>query len=119
MKQNDMEEFRKLFNEAAEGLGLSEEDIGDPFDSAIVLEDEDGNEIEFELIDEIEFEDKDYAILVSSEEDGITIMEIAEEDGEECFFDVVDERVLNAVFEKFKENFASLEQFMGEDEDEE
>lgn len=113
----NFDDFKNILGETAKELGI--DDFDEEFDGKIVLEDEDGNEIEFELIDEIEYEDKDYAILVGNEEDGITIMEIAEEDGEECFFDVIDEKILSAVFEKFKENFASLEEIMGEDENKE
>ena len=76
----------------------------------IVLEDEDGNEIEFELGDKLVYEGKEYVVLLPLEEDdnGIVILEYQEGGDEEgdLYLDVEDEDILNAVFDMFKEKYA-------------
>lgn len=75
----------------------------------ISLTDEDGNELEFEFIDLIEYEGKEYAVLLPVIDDGtgeVVILEAEEtEDGMETFFSVEEESVLEAVYEIFKEKF--------------
>lgn len=76
----------------------------------IVLEDEDGNEVEFELGDKVVYEGKEYVVLLPLDEDdgGIVILEYQEGGDEEgdLYLDVEDESVLNAVFDMFKEKYA-------------
>lgn len=78
-------------------------------DEVIVLEDEEGNEIEFELGDKIVYEGKEYVVLLPLAEDdsGIVILEYQPSDDEEgdLYMDVEDENVLSAVFEMFKEKY--------------
>ena len=75
----------------------------------VVLEDEDGNEVEFEMAAIIPHEGKQYAVLLPLEEDdgGIVILEYEETDDEEgdLYSDVEDEAVLDAVFSIFKEAY--------------
>jgi uncharacterized protein YrzB (UPF0473 family) len=79
-------------------------------DQGPVLEDEDGNEIEFELGDKLVYEGKEYVVLLPLDEDdnGIVILEYQEGGDEEgdLYLDVEDEDVLNAVFDMFKEKYA-------------
>jgi len=79
-------------------------------EEVIVLEDEEGNEVEFELGDKVVYEGKEYVVLLPLAEDdnGIVILEYEEGDGEEgdLYTDVEDEDVLNAVFDIFKEKYA-------------
>ena len=79
-------------------------------EEVIVLEDEDGNEIEFELGDKVVYEGKEYVVLLPLAEDdsGIVILEYQEGGDEEgdLYLDVEDEDVLNAVFDMFKEKYA-------------
>ena len=79
-------------------------------EEVIVLEDEDGNEIEFELGDKVVYEGKEYVVLLPLAEDdsGIVILEYQEGGDEEgdLYLDVEDADVLNAVFDMFKEKYA-------------
>jgi len=78
-------------------------------DNTIILNDEDGNEVEFEFIDLIDYEGGEYAVLMPKEgenaEEELVILKV-EDDGEnEVFFDVEDDETLDAVFNIFKEKF--------------
>lgn len=93
-------------------------------DDVIVLKDETGQEIEFEYLDTIERDGKEFIVLlpleeVDEEEEGeVVILQVKEsEDGEEEFLPVEDEAELNAVFEEFKERMK--DEFDFEDEEEE
>lgn len=72
----------------------------------LVLSDEMGGEAEFEILDLIDYEDKQYAVLLPLDENdtGIVILEmtVIDEDNAD-YADVEDEDMLNAVFEIFKE----------------
>lgn len=83
-------------------------------DNIIVLNDEDGNEVEFEFLDLIEFDGEQYVVLLptdESEEDEeagevvILKLEDSESEEEESYVSVDDEDILNKVFEIFKEKF--------------
>lgn len=84
----------------------------------IPLTDEDGNEVEFEFLDLIEYEDKEYVVLVPHEEMDeapeavILQVENVEDENQESYVSVEDEAVLNAVFEIFKEKFKDLLDFV-------
>ena len=85
---------------------LNEEEI-----SILSLTDEEGNEVEFELIDSVDFEGKEYLILLPPEEEAseVVILEVEPHtDGTESYLTVDDERVLNEVFKVFKERFADF-----------
>lgn len=83
-------------------------------DNIVVLNDEEGNEVEFEFLDLIEYEGEEYVILLpvedeeEAEEPGEVVilkLEDTENEDEESYVSVEDEDILNAVFEKFKEKF--------------
>lgn len=85
---------------------MNEEEI-----SILSLTDEEGNEVEFELIDSVDFEGVEYLILLPPEEEAseVVILEVEpHEDGTESYLSVDDERVLNEVFNVFKERFADF-----------
>ena len=73
----------------------------------LVLSDEMGGEAEFEILDLIDYEDKQYAVLLPLDENDTSIvileMTVIDEDNAD-YADVEDEAVLNAVFEIFKED---------------
>ena len=76
--------------------------------SILSLTDENGEEVEFEYLDCIEFQGKEYLVLIpcESEEAEIVILEVEPVDEEtENYLSVQDEDVLNAVYEIFKEKF--------------
>ena len=72
----------------------------------LVLSDDMGGEAEFEILDLVEYEGKEYAVLLPLDENdtGIVILEMTVIDEENAdYADVEDEDILNAVFEIFKE----------------
>ena len=74
----------------------------------VVLTDENGEDQSFEFLDLIEYEDKNYVVLLPvDEEDGmVVILEVEDtDDEEESYSSVEDEGVLEAVYEIFKEKF--------------
>lgn len=75
-------------------------------DNIIVLNDDEGNEVEFEFLDLISYRGKEYVVLlpVSDDADEIVILQLEEVDDEtESYISVDNELTLQAVFEIFKE----------------
>lgn len=78
-------------------------------DNILTLRDEDGNEIEFEYLDTINFKNREFIVLLPldelEDEDGeVVILEMKNFDGDnEEFIPVEDEQLLQDVFEEFKE----------------
>ena len=82
--------------------------------SILSLTDENGAEVEFEYLDCIEFQGKEYLVLIpcESEEAEIVILEVQPVDEEtENYISVQDENILNAVYEIFKEKYADTIDF--------
>ena len=102
------------FENNAEGL---EEEL----DNIIVLNDEEGKEVQFEFLDLIEYEGEEYVILlpIEDEEDSgevvILKVEDTESEEEESYVSVDDEETLNKVFEIFKDKFKDEFNFVDED----
>ena len=89
----------------------NEEILQEEEESTLVLTDENGVDQEFEYLDCIEHEGKEYLVLIPAEEDAneIVILEIEPVDEEnENYLAVEDEAVLNAVYGIFKERFADV-----------
>ena len=92
---------------------VENENEGEELDNILVLNDEEGNEVEFEFLDLIEYEGEEYVLLLpvdeeETEEPGEVVilkLEDTESEEEESYVSVEDENVLNKVFEKFKEKF--------------
>ena len=84
--------------------------IKSEMENTVILVDEDGNEMRFEVLEVIEYEGEDYAILVAEEGDDADTVVIVrvdtDENGEETFSSVEDEDLLDNDFEFFKENFS-------------
>lgn len=79
--------------------------------SIITLTDENGNDVDFEYLDVIEYEGKEYLFLMPADEDSneILILEIEPVDEEtENYLAVEDETVLNAVYGIFKERYKDI-----------
>ena len=78
------------------------------FDNIIVLNDDEGNEAEFEFLDLIEYNANEYVVLLPNDEDAdeVVILQV-EDSGEdtESYCAIEDEETLNAVFEIFKDKF--------------
>lgn len=83
----------------------------DELDSIIVLNDENGNEVDFEFLDLIEYNGEEYVVLLPCDEseDGeevvILKLEHAGDEDLESYISVDNEDDLNAVFEIFKDKF--------------
>ena len=78
------------------------------------LTDENGQETVFEYLDVIEYQGKEYLILLPVEdEDGqVVILEIEPVDEEnENYLSVGDEALLNAVYDIFKEKYKDILEF--------
>lgn len=72
----------------------------------VSLFDEDGTEIEFELLDVIEYEGDSYAVMLPPEDNEVVIMLLEElNDEEDVYSPVDDDDTLTAVFEAFKEKY--------------
>lgn len=79
-------------------------------DNIIVLNDEEGNEVEFEFLDLIEYDGEEYVVLLPVEEaedaGEVVILQVEDIDSEEeSYISVEDEDTLNKVFEIFKDKF--------------
>ncbi|MFA9398356.1 MAG: DUF1292 domain-containing protein [Clostridiaceae bacterium] len=74
-------------------------------DKIITLTDEDGNEVDFELIAKLDLEDEEYAVVVPLDEDtdeAIALKIDKDEDGEMEFSTVEDEEILNMISEAYE-----------------
>ena len=77
--------------------------------SILTLTDENGQDVNFEYLDCIEYEGTEYLVLMPEGEDEIVIMEIEPVDEEnENYLAVEDEAVLDAVYGIFKEKFKDI-----------
>jgi len=78
-------------------------------DDIVVLLDENGEEVEFELLDTVELNGNEYVVLLPIEEsedendiDEVVILRIEHGEEEDSFVSVDDDDELEAVFEEFK-----------------
>lgn len=99
------------------------EGLDEELNNIIILNDEDGNEVQFEFLDLIELDGEEYVVLLPTdedeEEDGeVVILKVEDTDSEdeESYVSVDDQEVLNKVFEIFKEKFKDEFNFI-DDED--
>ena len=79
--------------------------------SILTLTDENGADVEFEYLDCIEYKGKEYLVLmpVDTVETEIVILEVEPVDEEnENYLAVEDEKLLNAVYEIFKEKYKDI-----------
>ncbi len=89
----------------------------------IILSDENGEDVQFEFLDLIEYDSEEYVVLLPvegemDEDDGEVVILKVEDSGdeeEESYVSVDDEETLNAVFEIFKEKFKDEFNFTDED----
>ena len=88
---------------------LPEEEI-----SVLTLTDENGQDVEFEYLDCLEYQGKEYLVLLPMDDEAneVVILEIEPVDEEnENYLAVEDEAVLNAVFAMFREKFQDVLEF--------
>ena len=88
---------------------LEEEEV-----SILTLSDENGQDVDFEYMDCLEYQGKEYLVLMPMEEDNneIVILEVEPVDEEvENYLAVEDEAILSAVFDMFKEKYKDILNF--------
>ena len=88
---------------------LQDEDV-----NILSLTDENGEETQFEYLDCIEYEGKEYLVLMPADElaTEIIILEVEPVDEEtENYVSVSDENVLNAVYDIFKDRYKDVLNF--------
>lgn len=79
--------------------------------SILTLTDENGQDVEFEYLDCIDYMGTEYLVLMPAESDSaeIVILQVEPVDEEnENYLSVQDEGILNAVYEMFKEKYADV-----------
>ena len=77
----------------------------------LTLTDENGQDVDFEYLDCIEYQGKEYLVLMPAEElaTEIVILEVEPLDDEnENYLSVEDEETLNAVYEIFKDKYKDV-----------
>ena len=92
-------------------------------DNIIVLNDENGDEVQFEFLDLVELDGEEYVVLLPADEEDneeageVVILKVEDTDSEEeeSYVSVDDEEVLNKVFEMFKEKFKDEFNFLDEE----
>lgn len=85
---------------------LQEEEV-----SILTLTDENGQDVDFEYLDSIEYEGKEYLVLLPAESESteVVILEVEPVDEEnENYLSVEDETLLNAVYDIFKDRYKDV-----------
>jgi len=102
----------------------NELDLNEELNNIIILNDENGEEVQFEFLDLVEYEQEEYVVLLPVSAEGeedlgevvILRVEETENEEEESYVSVDDEETLNQVFEIFKDKFKDEFNFVDEDE---
>ena len=98
-------------------------DMEDDMDNILLLSDEDGNDVQFEFLDLIDYDEEEYVVLLPVEDESedeigevvILKVEQTESEDQESYVGVEDEEILNKVFEIFKEKYKDEFNFVDED----
>ena len=92
----------------------------DELDNTIILKDESGMDVAFEFLDLIEYQGKEYIVLLPTDisdddppEVVILMLESAEDSDEESYISVEDQDILDAIIaifkDKLRDEFSSME----------
>ncbi|MCQ2515040.1 MAG: DUF1292 domain-containing protein [Ruminococcus sp.] len=76
--------------------------------AVITLTDDEGNEVEFELLDVVEYDNEEYIVLIENNEDAdeVVILKINSLDEEtEEYVSIDDDDLLQRIFLRFKNNY--------------
>ncbi|MBR4017776.1 MAG: DUF1292 domain-containing protein [Oscillospiraceae bacterium] len=91
---------------------MENEEILQEEQSILTLTDENGQEINFEYLDCIEYQGTEYLVLMPEDSNEIVILEIQPVDEEnENYIAVESEDILNAVYGIFKDRYKDVLQF--------
>ena len=98
---------------------IFEDDDDDYLSNTIVLTDENGNDIEYEFLDLVEYDSEEYVVLypVDDPDGDVVILKVddSDEDSEEqTYLSVEDDDVLDKVFNIFKEKNKDIFTFTDE-----
>ena len=89
----------------------NEEVLQEEESNILMLTDEHGEDVEFEYLDCIEYEGKEYLVLMPADETSseIVILEVEPVDEEnENYLSVSDEKILDAVYDIFKDRYKDV-----------
>ena len=90
----------------------NEEILQEEESSILTLTDENGEEVNFEYLDCIEYNGVEYLVLMPEDSDEIVILEVQPVDEEnENYVAVESEDILDAVYEIFKARYKDILQF--------
>ncbi len=96
-----------------ENVNLPEDEEAN--ENYITLTDDNGEDVSFEILGTVEYQDRLFAVLIpfDEEDDGVVILELVPtEDPEfEEFLGIDDEKLLNEVFEEFKKTYEGEYEF--------
>lgn len=95
---------------------MANEELLEEESNIISLTDEEGSEVEFELIDSVDYNGTEYLILLPPDDEAaeVVILEVEPQgDDMETYVTVNDEDTLMAVYEIFKERFKDIFTFEG------
>ena len=89
---------------------LNNEDFAEEYEAEIItLEDDLGNEKDFEFLDTVEYDGDEYIVLLpvnEDEQDEVVILRVDSLDDEnELYTGIDDEEILQAVFDIFKDRY--------------
>ena len=88
---------------------LNNEDFAEEYEAEIItLEDDQGNEQDFEFLDTVEYEGEEYIILLPADEEQNEVMILrvdSLDDENESYSGIEDEETVQAVFDIFKERY--------------
>lgn len=91
---------------------MENEEILQEEESILTLTDENGQDTNFEYLDCVEYEGKEYLVLMPEESNEIVILEVQPVDEEnENYLAVDSEDILEAVYGIFKERYKDILQF--------
>ena len=103
---------------------MNEENNVEELDNIVTLNDENGNEVQFEFLDLVELDNEQYVVLLpmageEDEDEGevviLKIEDVDDESEEESYVSVEDEETLMKVFNIFKDKFKDEFDFVDED----
>lgn len=88
---------------------LNNEDFEEEYEAEIItLEDDLGNEQDFEFLDTVEYEGEEYIVLLPADEEQNEVMILrvdSLDDENESYSGIEDEETIQAVFDIFKERY--------------
>ena len=80
----------------------------------VVLHDDEGNSMAFDILDIVDYQEKQYAVLAMRDENfdgGLDIVQVETTEEEEVYSPVDDMATMQAVFAIFREKFKDVFQF--------